>query len=142
MYRYEGDSTVFSYGNEGGISLFSTEPPDGAISGGSGNEGSQTQATRLRWWIIQNPDGFYDGGITGEGWFREVSYEGEPIETPFALYSDAQIYGFAEDGNLDEVFGPWNANHSGETDPTIQIFVMHLKMHGAGGCVIEGGIGS
>lgn len=142
MYRYEGDSTVFSYGSEGGISLFSTEPPEGAISGGSGNEGTQTQATRIRWWIIQKTDGGYEGGITGEGWFREVNYYGEWIDTPFAEYDDPTIYDYAQDGSLDEIFGPWNSKHSGSADTTIQKFVMHLKDNGAGGCVLEGGLGS
>lgn len=143
MDRFEGMATVYTYESAGGIALFSTEPPEGAISGGSGGgEGSQTQATRIRWWIIQNNDGTYSGGVTGEGWFQNISYYGQPLDGPFDGIDVSKIYEYALDGNLDEVFLPWNSEHSGSEDTTIQRFVMYLKENGAGGCVIEGGLGS
>lgn len=139
MNRIEGISEVYSYGKEGGIALFSTEPPDGAISGGSGNEGTQTQATRIRWWILRNEDGSYDGGITGVGWFQNVV----GIEGPFDSTSIDDIYNTALlNGHLNAYFGPWNSAHSGDTDTTIQKYIMHLKESGAGGCVMEGGVSS
>ena len=144
MDRVEGVSTVYSYEATGGIALFSTEPPEGALSGGSGGgEGTQTQATRIRWWIILNEDNTYDGGITGEGWFRNVCwYDNTPIDSPFDRISDEQIYLDAQDGNLDDIFGPWNSEHSVEGDSTIHRFSTYLIEHGAAGCVSSGGIGS
>ena len=143
MDRFEGLSTVYSYESTGGIALYSVEPPEGAISGGSGGgEGSQTQATRIRWWIMQNSDGSYSGGITGMGWFRNITQYGESVDGPFDQFTDDQIYNFASDGSLDEVFIPWNSAHSESSDVTIQLFVTHLKTNGAAGCVIEGGLGS
>lgn len=140
MERYEGMSTVYSYEAAGGISLFSVEPPDGAISGGSGNEGSETQATRIRWWILQNEDGTFSGGITGMSWFRNVQVLGQSVDGPFDGITDEQIYEAAKDGDLSEIFGPWNSAHSGDEDITIQMYVAYLKQNGAGGCVIEGGV--
>lgn len=143
MNRIEGISEVYSYGKEGGIALFSTEPPDGAISGGSGNEGTQTQATRIRWWILRNEDGSYSGGITGMGWFQNVTQYGQSVAGPFDGKTEDQIYEAAQtDGNLNDFFGPWNSAHSSEEDTTIQLYVMHLKENGAGGCVMEGGVSS
>lgn len=143
MNRIEGISEVYSYGKEGGIALFSNEPPEGAISGGSGNEGTQTQATRIRWWILKNPDGSYSGGITGVGWFQNVSQYGQSVDGPFDGVTEDEIYETAErDKNLNYYFGPWNSEHSNPADTTIQLYVAHLKERGAAGCVMEGGVSS
>ena len=101
------------------------------------------QATRIRWWIMPNGTGVYSGGITGMGWFRDVQSDGEYIDGPFDNVTDAEIYEEAQrSGNLDKYFGPWNSAHNGSSDTTIQRFIMYLKEHDAGGCVVDGGVQS
>ena len=144
--RFEGESTVYSYSNEGGISLFAAEPPDsGAIVGGSDDpaEGSGATATRLKWWILDNGDGTYSGGITGEGWFRTM--DGAEFASqypgPFEGKSDSEIYQIAlTDGNLNVLFDAWNSAHSGVGDITIDLFIANLKTTAAAGCIITGGV--
>lgn len=143
MSSFEGDATVFSYASEGGISLYAVEPPDGAIAGGSSgtSQGSGATATRIRWWITQNDVGEYEGGITGEDWFRNSSYYGAPVSGPFDAYTDEQIYEIAQrDGNLNEIFTEWNNAHGGIGDTNIDRFVLVLKESNAAGCVISGGV--
>lgn len=144
--RMEGEATVYSYSNEGGIALFAADPPEsGAIVGGSRNpeEGSGATATRLRWWIMANGDGTYSGGITGEGWFRSSdgvdfaqSYPG-----PFEGKTDEEIYEIASTaGNLNSLFDAWNNAHSGVGDAIIDLFIANLKRTAAAGCIISGGV--
>ena len=73
------------------------------------------------------------------GWFQNVV----GIEGPFDSTSIDDIYNTALlNGHLNAYFGPWNSAHSGDTDTTIQKYIMHLKESGAGGCVMEGGVSS
>lgn len=77
------------------------------------------------------------------GWFQKVEQYGQYVDGPFDNVTVDQIYEAAQtDGNLNDFFGPWNSAHSSEEDTTIQLYVMHLKENGAGGCVMEGGVSS
>lgn len=77
------------------------------------------------------------------GWFQNVEQYGQPVDGPFDGVTVAQIYETAEqDKNLNKYFMPWNSEHSGPTDTTIQLYVAHLKEHGAADCVMEGGVSS
>lgn len=98
-----------SYASNGGIAMFSVED-DGnhTITGGSGdNPGEDETSARIRWSITIDANGNYvTGGITGsEFWMRE-----HPV-SPFVGWTDQQLANFAIDGNLNEVFGPWNSSH-------------------------------
>lgn len=145
--RFEGDSTVYSYENDGGISLFSVEPPEGAITGGSGDleGGSGATSTRIRWWITDEGNGNYGGGITGVGWFRStdsVHPNNSGYDGPFENYTDEQIYTIASTsgGNLNTIFNAWNTAHGIVGDPTITGFTLFLQQDkDASGCVIPGG---
>lgn len=145
--RFDGESTVFSYENDGGISLFSVEPPDGAITGGSGTpeEGAGATSTRIRWWITDEGNGIYDGGITGVGWFRITDLEHpntSGYEGPFEDYTDKQIYdtAVASGGSLNSIFNEWNEAHGKVGDLTITSFILFLQSNpDTIGCVVPGG---
>lgn len=145
--RFEGDSTVYSYENDGGISLFSVEPPEGAITGGSGDPegGSGATSTRIRWWITDEGNGSYDGGITGVGWFRKTDAVNPNLsgyDGPFENYTDEEIYNTAvsSGGNLNSIFNEWNTMHGVVGDVTITAFTLFLQQDpDAGGCVTPGG---
>ena len=132
----EGVSQEITYNDGGGIALYAAqEPPSGALSG-SGNEGDQTQITRIRWWIMKDSSSQtgYRGGITGADW-----YIGE-TNSPFpAGTTEEAIYNAAQDRNLNEYFGPWNDAH--QSDGYHYAFIVKLFEDGNGDCVI-GDIGS
>lgn len=146
---FDGESTVYSYENSGGISLFSVEPPEeGAIVGGSDNQesGSGATSTHIRWWIAYDEStSTYSGGITGVGWFRttdSVHQNTSNYEGPFEQYTDEQIYRIAlsSGGNLNSIFSEWNEKHSIVGDTTITGFVLFLQENpDATGCVTPGG---
>lgn len=142
--RFDGESTILSYENDGGISLFSVEPPEGAISGGSGDpsQGSGAVATRIRWWIDENPDSTepkYIGGITGVGWFRITETPGLRYEGPFEYVSDDDIYNEARStGSLNKFFDSWNSTASQSDLAGFPLFL--TENEGASGCISVGGI--
>lgn len=147
--RLDGESTVYSYDDDGGIALYSIEPPDGAFTGGSGDpeQGTGATSTRIRWWIAENAaGGGYSGGITGVGWFRKTDLEPNRntsgYDGPFEGYTDAEIYQTAANsgGNLNSIFSAWNNAHSVIGDATITSFILMLQEHSeAVGCVTPGG---
>lgn len=146
--RLDGESTVYSYDDDGGIALYSIEPPAGAITGGSGDpeQGTGATSTRIRWWIAENAGGGYSGGITGVGWFRTTdpapNNNTTEYEGPFEYYTDEQIFQTAvqSGGNLNSIFSAWNNKHSVIGDITITRFILMLQEHSdAVGCVTPGG---
>lgn len=148
--RFDGESTVFSYENDGGIALFSVNPPEGAITGGSGDleGGAGATSTRIRWWITDEGNGNYGGGITGVGWFRKtdtVHRNESGYDGPFEDYTDEQIYIIASTsgGTLNTIFNVWNTEHGVVGDLTITGFTFFLQQDkDASGCVIPGGVSS
>ena len=77
------------------------------------------------------------------GWFQNVEQYGQTVDGPFDNVTEDEIYVTAErDKNLNYYFEPWNNIHSDPADTTIQLYVAHLKTHGAEGCVMEGGVSS
>lgn len=143
MNKVLGESTVYSYEQMGGIALYATDPPEGAIVGGSGDssEGSGAVATRIRWWIAFDGTG-YSGGITGISWFRTSDGYTLDYTGPFEGITDQQIYDYASNnGNLNEYFNNWNSKHSASGDLTITGFTWFLQTTGdAAGCVSPGGV--
>lgn len=147
MSKIYGESEVYSYSNEGGISLFAIDPPGGAVVGGSGDpsEGSGATATRFRWWILDNGDGTYQGGISGVGWFRstDTKHPGSAqYPGPFEGMTDAQIYQAVQDnaGTLNSVFADWNSTHGVPGDTTIARFTLIVQENAlAADCVTPGG---
>ena len=145
MMRFDGESTVFSYENDGGISLFSVEPPEGAITGGSDgdpSQGSGAVATRIRWWIDKNPNPTgpeYIGGITGVGWFRTWETPGLTYKGPFEGVTDQQIYEEAKNtGTLNNIFNTWNTT-ANQSD--LAGFPLYLtENEETSGCISVGGI--
>ena len=135
MSMIEGISSELTYASNGGIALsVGEEPPEGAITG-SGNRGEVTQSSRIRWWIVSNGDGTYDGGITGTGWYIGVENSPFPAGT-----TETDIYNHAANElNLDHYFIPWNEAH--QNDGGNFAFIAYLYEQGAGGCVVNGGVG-
>ncbi len=98
------------YNSNGGISLFSVgDGEGGTITGGSGdNPGESETSARIKWAITVDAEGKYiSGGITGNNdWMRGTT------NSPFAGIDDQTLANYAiNDGNLNEVFIPWNASH-------------------------------
>lgn len=143
-----GESTVYSYGDSGGISLMSVEPPDEAIVGPSGDldQGSGATATRFRWWISANGDGTYSGGISGVSWFRSTDPEphkgNATYPGPFENMTDEEIYQevLINAGTLNSVFKRWNDTYGVAGDTTITKFTLLVQEDiAASDCVIPGG---
>lgn len=88
------------YAANGGISLFSTRETGDTITS-SDQGGDHILGGRILWWITNNGDNTFGGGITGSGWCREDYTE----DNPFIRYADQQIWNIASrDGNLDTIF--------------------------------------
>lgn len=96
-----------SYARNGGVAMYSVgDGEGGTITGGSGdNPGESETSARIRWSITVDENGNYvTGGITGSNdWMRDTDY------SPFAGFDNQTLANYAiGDGNLNEVFGPWN----------------------------------
>ena len=124
MGSISGSSTVYSYGNEGGIMLMGVNEniEHGTITGGSGDDagGNYGIPARIYWSITYGEDGTYSGGITENSFFTKpltiynTSGVQEIIYGPFVPYDGriAELYSEAfNNGNLDQVFQNWNNNY-------------------------------
>ncbi len=89
-----------SYAGNNGIALFQVDEGESDTITSSDDEGSYAIGARIMWWIRNNGDGTYDGGITGQGWHRD-GY----ANNPFAYYTDEEIWNIASStGNLNSIF--------------------------------------
>ena len=142
--RFEGESTITTYEREGRVALFSSDIPDGAITGGSGNDpedGTAGSITRIRWWIYYNSStDSYEGGTTGDGWYRSTDNEPYRFSNgPFEGEEDSVIYSHAEhDTNLDYYFNAWNSAASPSLIHDFQGAILEYSPL----CISIGGMGS
>ena len=150
-----GESVVYTYESSGGISLFRTAPPgDEGIITGSGNtpgEGEEVAANHIRWWVLDNGDGTYQGGITGEGWYIEeipftIGTNIVYIHGPFYErgMTEAEIFAYAvKHENLNEFFQAWNSAHAQAGDSTISDFITYIHWGSKDpSCAVGGGVQS
>lgn len=121
MGSISGSSMVYSYGDEGGIMLMSSNAYDpGTVTGGSGGDsgGDYGIPARISWTITYDGTN-YSGGITGVSFYLEAipiyDTQGnkETIYGPFYQKNVADLYAEAVNtGDLDDVFIEWNSMYS------------------------------
>lgn len=122
MGSISGSSMVYSYGDEGGIMLMSSNDyGPGTVTGGSGGDsgGDYGIPARISWTITYDGTTNYSGGITGVSFYLEpitvsdTQGNKETIFGPFFGKNVADLYEEAVNrGHLDDVFKEWNSKHS------------------------------
>ncbi|HIX49594.1 MAG TPA: hypothetical protein H9981_11405 [Candidatus Mediterraneibacter caccavium] len=121
MGEISGSSTVYSYGNEGGIMLMaSNDYGPGTVTGGSGDDsgGDYGMPARIFWSIAYDGESSYSGGITASNFYLDpitvYDTQGHPqvIYGPFYGHTPQKLYEMAlNTNNLDEVFRDWNSKY-------------------------------
>ena len=108
------------YNDQMGIALFSTN--NDSFVGDSKSEGAVYHTARIYWVITRVSEGEFEGGITGDDWYFDIStspFYDERWNTEQEIWDQA----VAEGGTLNAVFEAWNLS----TDVNARIqFLNHL----------------